>query len=623
MNFSKLGKQAALWTCFATACGAVSQQTTQLPAKPQASPSSSRPQVLFSRSSQDANSTAGANPAAGKPSTPVTNAERQALTFTAYDLNIHLVPRDLSLSVQARMSVRNDGTAPLSQVALQLSSSLHFEQISSAGHKLGFTQAALNSDTDHTGQLDEATVQLPQPLAPGAALELECAYSGTVPVTGKRLEALGAPGDTAESSDWDRISEDFVGLRGFGNVVWYPVSSVPATLGDGNKVFGEIGRQKLRASNATVGMHVTVEFADQPPTVAVLDGHLFPLGAPDSMPSGIFPGVIQVSLPPGRLGFNTPSLILARQTASHQGPLTVFTRDSDTENAQSFLTASTLTAPLLQQWLGKQVKQDPAVVDLPEPDDASAEEGATLLTPVVAAQPESLATGMTDALSHAYFVSPRAWLNEGVPEFMTSLWTEQSSGRTAALEHLESERAALALAEPASPGAGDGEPLIDAADPVYYRTKAAYVLWMLRDIAGDAALQKALQAYDPSLDHTPGYFEQLLEKASGKDLHWFFDSWVNHDRGLPDLEITHVYPSAANLGETLVAIDITNHGYAACEVPVTVRSGTAAAITDRVRVPAHGVVTHRMEIAGQPTEVQVNDGSVPEVAATVHVTKLQ
>jgi hypothetical protein len=582
-----------------------------------------REQLLFSRSASQnpAPAAAPTAAAASQPGPQATNAERQALTFTSYDLNVHLVPRNLALAVEARMTVRNDGQQPLTRIALQISSALSFETVATEGKKLAFVQQTLNSDVDHTGQLHEAVVTLAAPLAPGATLPVEAAYSGTVPVSAKRLTAIGAPGDTAEASDWDRVSEDFVGLRGFGNVVWYPVSSVPVALGDGNKVFEEIGRQELRESGATVTLHVTEEFTDQPPNVAILDGHAV-TATPAATPTGAFPGVIEFSQGPAKLGFATPSLFLARETVDAEGGVDVYTKTLDAGNAQAYLTAASTVQSLLHDWLGTHPRAALTVVDLPDSDDASAEAGAALLTPVTAASPEALTTGMVHALAHAYFWSPRAWLNDGVPEFLVTLWLEQTKGKTAALEHLESGRDALSLAEPASPGEGEGEPLIEAHDAVYSRTKAAYVLGMLRTLTGDPALEKALQAYDPAKDTQPDYFEHLLEKSSGKDLRWFFDNWVYQDRGLPDLEITHVYPSQANLGETLVAIDITNHGYAEVNVPVTLHS-TSTSVTDHVRVPAHGVITHRMEIQGHPTEVDVNDGSVPEVSDSIHATTLQ
>jgi len=204
-----------------------------------------------------------------------------------------------------------------------------------------------------------------------------------------------------------------------------------------------------------------------------------------------------------------------------------------------------------------------------------------------------------------------------VAAFVGSLWLDANQGRQATVENLNADRPALTLAEPPSPGEGTGEDLLHATSPVYYRTKAQYVLWMLHDVAGDKSLASALEAYDPAQDTTPEYFEKLLEQASGKDLRWFFDDWVYHDHGLPDLSIAAVYPSREARSQVLVAIEIANDGYAAAEVPVTVK-GPDALVTERVRVPAHGRVTHRITLQEFPTEVDLNDGTVPEVRDSVH-----
>ncbi len=144
-----------------------------------------------------------------------------------------------------------------------------------------------------------------------------------------------------------------------------------------------------------------------------------------------------------------------------------------------------------------------------------------------------------------------------------------------------------------------------------------YVLWMLRAAAGDKALQSALQSYDPARDRKPEYFEHLLDQASGKDLQWFFDDWVNRDRGLPDLSITGVYPSREAHQTVLVAIEIANDGFTEAEVPVTVK-GVDASVTQQVRVPAHGRITWRITFQENPIEVDLNDGTVPEVEASIH-----
>jgi hypothetical protein len=262
-------------------------------------------------------------------------------------------------------------------------------------------------------------------------------------------------------------------------------------------------------------------------------------------------------------------------------------------------------------------------VGLPDPGDIAAEEGDAFFTGFKATpDPKEVENAMVHSLSHVYFHSPRVWLNEGVPQFLGSLWIEQIEGRSAALESLGEGRSPLALAEPGTPGEANGESLIDASNIIFYRIKATYVLWMLRDLVGDARLAAALRAYAAADDTTPEYFEQLLEKSTGKDLKWFFDSWVYHDRGLPDLSITGVFPSkSATEGQWLVALDISNDGYAETEVPVTVRSKDAI-VTERLRIPPRGKVSRRMLIGGAPTEVQVNDGTVPEVAESLHLRKL-
>lgn len=576
-------------------------------------------QILFSRSDTQATSqkTTPSGPSTNVTE-KVTNAERSAITFTAYKLDVHLTPSDHSLNALARVTLRNSGSTPLSVLPLQLSSTLNFEGVSRDGKALPFAQQTINSDTDHTGQLHEAVIQLPEPLAPGSSTTLRVAYSGTIEVSSRRLEALGSPDSAAEHSDWDRISESFTGLRGFGNVVWYPVASVPALLGDGDKVFAEIGAQKLRSSSATVAINLTLEYYLTPPTVIALDGHSIPVPKPSVTPTANYPGVITCSLPPTRLGFTTPSLFLGYGTLSGNTGVRVFANTDDQSGAQSILSAASSVAPLITQWLGPESKSPVTIIDLPEPQDLTWEQGALLLTSVKDQPANSYAPMMSRALAHARFQSPREWLNEGVATFMQTLWIEHTSTRDLALESLESERRALALAEPATPGDSPGQPLIRASDPIYYRTKATFVLWMLRDLTTDDQLAATLQAYDPAADTTPGYFQGLIQRASGKDLQWFFDNWVYNDRGLPDLTIAAVHTSpASGPGLYLAAVDIVNNGYAETDVPVTIRSASST-LTERVLLPAQTRTVHRMLVQELPDQVIVNNGIVPEVAADIH-----
>lgn len=577
---------------------------------------SQQPQVLFSGRPKQ---TPAAPRAASAPK--ISNAERRAVHITAWNIDVHLDPRNASMEAHARITLSNDGSVSLAVVPLQLSSTLHFEDADLNGTRLPLTASPLPSDADHTGKLTEAAITLPQPLAPGAAITFSVDYGGTISINGSRLTFLGAPASQAAASDWDRISPAFTGLRGFGNVVWYPVSSVPEALGDGDRLFTEIGRQKLLDQDATMALRITDEFYGDPPNVALLDGRWVPLDKPASMPTATFPGVITASLPATPLGFEAPSIFLTRRTETDSGGVRVLATPAGETDAQDYITAALRAQGLISRWLGDKPHPQFTILDLPQTDDAPAEIGNVLAIPLASGDAAKLTPIVAHGLAHAAFWSPRAWLNDGVANFLGTLWVESADGRKAALENLNSGRAALALAEPAQPGDA-AQDLLQAENPVYYRTKATYVLWMLRSVAGDDALQSALQAYHSDQDTSPDYFEQLLERACHKDLRWFFNNWVYQDRGLPDLSIAGVYFSPEAHFSYLVAIDIVNGGYAEASVPVTVK-GADTAETVFVRVPAHGRVTHRVIFQEKPTEVDVNDGTVPEVQDSVHIRKLK
>ena len=579
------------------------------------------------------------------------DGERQSVTFTGFDMDVHLRPADHHLAVRALLTLRNDGPQPLARIPLQISSSLNWERIRLNARDTTFTVATLNSDADHTGQLHEAAIPLATPLAPGATLQLDVTYSGSVPLNAQRLLTIGTPDDIALHTDWDQIDLDFTGLRGFGNAVWYPVSSVPVILGDGARLFDEIGQHKLRLAGARFRLRLTVEFPHgRAPSVALINGHLAPLSVTDppgletSQDSGVS-GVATADNGGETLGFEAPSLFVAIRIPRTAPNTMLWVLPDDQAAVQSWSDAAATVTPFLQGWLGQRPRSQLTLLDLPDPQDAPWETGSMLATAIRPASPDQLNGVLAHALTHAWVDSPRAWLSEGVAHFMGTLWTEKTRGRDQALGTLEAARPSLALAEPESPGQSLGQPLAQAISPVYYRTKATYVFWMLREIAGDTALSAALRAYDPKSDTSQGYgrdtgpsqFEKLLEQTAGapsdrssslgwqagprQNLSWFFADWIDADKGLPDLTIASVFPVPAEAGNWLVTVNIANSGYASAEVPVTVRSATNT-VTQRGIVPARGTADQHLLILGKPTEVQVNDGTIPETQATIHITRL-
>jgi hypothetical protein len=589
--------------------------------------------VLFQRSLDGSGNTVSTTGAEAKASEQVKapvveDAERSAVAVTGLDLDVRLNVEAQQIAVRGLVTVRNAGSAPMKRMPLQISSSLNWERVRIAGRDVSFPVATVNSDSDHTGQLHEAVVSLAEPLAPGATTQVDVLYSGKIEATARRLISVGTPEDSAAHSDWDVIGPEFTGLRGFGNVVWYPVASVPVILGDGARLFEEIGKQKLHAEGSAFRLRLTVEFPHgQAPTVAAVNGRALQLKVADTKTlSSDVAGIATADTGAAKLSFESPSLFVATGTAHAGSHMKVYTAAENEAAAKIWLGASTTVSPMIERWLGSEPRTELTVLDLPDADDVPWESGPLLVIPVRDGAVDQLESVLSHAMTHAWMAPSPYWLNEGAANFMGTMWDDHQHRRERALATLEDGRSALALEEPASPGEAQGQPLGKATSPVYYRTKAAYVLWMLRELVGDDALGAALRTSNAAAEKGNGdagqAFQAALKTAAPKrDLKWLFADWIDADHGLPDLSVDKVFPNAVQSGNWLVSVTISNAGYAAAEVPVTVRSATNTT-TERVLVPAHGTVTPRLLVQGKPTEAQVNDGTVPETQATVHVMHL-
>ncbi len=594
--------------------------------------SSSDGQTIFSRSDTNApeNLQQAAKPAPAAPAKAlVSDEERTALTYSSYNFDVQLDPAQHSLAVHAHLTAQNVSKQPLDRIPLQLSSALHWYSIHIDGKTEKFQTEPVESDIDHTGQLTEAVVQLGTPLAAGATVHLDVIYSGIVQPSAERLLRLGAPAKIAATSEWDRVDTGFTALRGFGNVIWFPVSTAPVLLGQGPQMFDSVGKWKLRESGARVQMHVLVDYVGTGPSVAFLNGDAV---QPDSSSSAknsppasdnSTPRVASFTLPPTTLGFSPLSFFVMEASRRQFSGLDIYTRSGNEAAAQTYNKIAESDRPLIEQWLGTHPKRPVVLVDLPESSDLPFEQRNILFLPLQTdAANDTAGPVLAHMLGHAYFVSPRPWLSEGVAQLMTLFWIEQRAGRATAIGQMDSTRGALALAETSDPGVDPGQSLIDAWSDIYYRDKAVDVLWMLRDIAGDTPFAQSLQAYTAANDREPSYLQNLLQKASGKDLEWFFDDWVYRDRGLPDLHIVSAYRrplltknSATN--NNLVSVDVQNDSFCSAEVPVTVESATSNQIK-RLLVPSHTRATLRVLLDSKPSKVTVNDGSVPEVRTSQH-----
>jgi hypothetical protein len=163
--------------------------------------------------------------------------------------------------------------------------------------------------------------------------------------------------------------------------------------------------------------------------------------------------------------------------------------------------------------------------------------------------------------------------------------------------------------------------LINASVDLRLQTKAMYVWWMLKDILGSLPIE-ALLDYHADEDTDAAYMQRLTQARSHRDLQWFFDDWVYHDRGLPDFRVASVYPRKVETGGYMVTVEVENLGNAGAEVPMTLRLPETS-LTRRIEVRAKSKASIRIESPVLPLEVVLNDGSVPESDVTNNVYRIE
>ena len=132
MKFS-LASVLLLAVAGSTAVPTFAQSTpTPPPAQPTTQPQPPSGKVIFSRSTdENGQTTTQADPglatAAKLADTPTADDdERQAVTFTSLDLQVHLRPDDHHIAARALLTVRNDGLKPLVHIPLEISSTLNW-----------------------------------------------------------------------------------------------------------------------------------------------------------------------------------------------------------------------------------------------------------------------------------------------------------------------------------------------------------------------------------------------------------------------------------------------------------------------------------------------------------------
>jgi hypothetical protein len=546
--------------------------------------------------------------------------DREAFTFTNYDLTVQLDPEQHRVGVRGKITLRNDTQTPQKIAVLQISSSLDWRTIHAGDKTVPFITQPFTSDIDHTGGLSEAIVTLPEPVPPKGIYDLDIAYEGLILLDATRLTRIGTPEDAAKSSDWDQIGTGFTGVRGAGYVAWYPIATEAANLSEGNSLFEVLGKWKAREAGSKMRLQI------------VLMGHY------DALPQILFSGVscpvsdfastsapnqlITADCTYQLLRLAVPAFITADYQVLGRPAIEVRYLPGHEVAAANFADAAERVVPLITDWFGPQ-REKAKTADLPDPNAAPFESGALLLTPLDNIDSKLAGLAAAHQLTHAAFLSLRPWIEEGLAHFAQTLYLEHERGRQIAIDYMGLHRSAFSEAEKttAPQPQDDSRSLVNTTSEELYRSKAMCVWWMLRDMVGDAAFKKSLTAYRTDEDKNPSYMQKLIAAQTQRDLQWFFDDWVYHDHGLPDFKVESAFPVKTPTGSYIVTVTVSNLGGAGAEVPLIVKSASGDAMK-RLEVRAKSKAVTRIEVPGAPKEIVVNDGSVPESDMTNNVFKL-
>jgi hypothetical protein len=555
--------------------------------------------------------------------------EREAFTVAKYDLEIRLEPEQQRLGARGKITLCNDSAHPQKIAVLQISSSLAWRSIRVDGKSVQFVSQPYTSDIDHTGALSEAIVTLPAEIKPKDSVELEIGYEGVIPLDATRLIRVGVPEGIAKHTSWDQISPSFTAVRGAGYVAWYPIATASADFSEGNSLFEVVDRWKAREAGSEFKLALSLQGGSVDTTPTLLCGAE---AGGSSAEAGRDRG-IRVECGWSPLGTVTPTFAMAEYVDQSKAPLKLFSLSGHEAGAAKYSNALEPAMKFVSGWFDKP-SAPVAIADFADPHSAPFESGTLLMASMAAEDSKPAGINLVHELVHSALPSSRPWVYEGLAHFAEAMYRQEQGGRQAALDFLGLHRAAfldsekeVSAAPQKSVGEKDidqksvGQPLAATFDETYYRSKAAYVWWMLRDMAGDDALKQAIRKYRAEDDKDPKYVEQLIESAAKRDLGWFFDDWVYQDRGLPDFHVQSVHPWKTEKEVQIITVTLENLGNAGAEVPFTILF-EGGEITKRIEVRAKGTATTRVELPRTASEIRVNDGSVPESDLTNNVFKI-
>src|SRR5208282_5946356 len=270
--------------------------------------------------------------------------DREAFTFTSYDLNVRVEPDQQRLAVRGKITLRNDSQTPQKIAVLQISSSLSWRSINAGGKPLQFVAQPYTSDIDHTGELSEAIVTLPQAVAPKATIELEIGYEGVI-------------------------------VRGAGNVAWYPISTEAGNLSEGNSEFDAVGRWRSREAASFMHVQIAVPSDDENEKPELL------VNATTCPTALEIKHQFVADCSYRSLGLTAPTFVMADYEIADRADITVHYLHGHDVAAAAYADAAEKVTPLITDWFGSP-RNKAQTADLDQADAAPFGSGSLLLMPL-------------------------------------------------------------------------------------------------------------------------------------------------------------------------------------------------------------------------------------------------
>lgn len=185
---------------------------------------------------------------------------------------------------------------------------------------------------------------------------------------------------------------------------------------------------------------------------------------------------------------------------------------------------------------------------------------------------------------------PHLWLSEGFATYFAELWTERSKGRDSFVAHMRAMRDGLLADSAAVPR----RPVVDTLERDLLAllnansyAKGAFVLHMLRGVVGDSTFFVGVRDYYARFRHgsaTTDDFRASMERASGRDLRWFFTQWLRRP-GYPEVAASWSYEPRGRR----VYLQVVQRGrFGVFRFPLTVevRRGDGTTARATIEVPA-------------------------------------